>query len=248
MGGDIPLSFKKKKAGGGRVESDPPKKVESFSSFLPLDLCEEDESEGELQKKGVDMKFIVDRARLSAREKNLLKVLEKEYTPCVARDVLLPFVTQTSLVSLRALDWCVTNWSKQHNVVCSSQVPGQLVNIHHAYRGMLAYWKRKLFDPFRRRVRVEVEIEGRKYETTLGQANFALWSYQTGVLAYVMGHINEIEADMNSVSHKHKLERREDAKKGRRRRRKELTHAPRSLCVAYVAPSRVSFEEELVLP
>ena len=107
---------------------------------------------------------------------------------------------QTSVVSLRALDWTATNWSKAHNVMCHSPVPGRMTNVHHSYRTMLHHWKRKLFDPFRRRKRIEVEVNGKVYETTLGQANFALWTYRTGVMAYVRTHTEEIEADMNAVS------------------------------------------------
>lgn len=125
------------------------------------------------------MLFDVDRAALSRRELLLLRRLENEYTPALLRDVLKPLITQTSPVSLRALDWCVTNWAKQHNVVCSGAVPGAITNVHHAYRTTLAFWKRKLFDPFRRRLRVAVRIDGEVHETTLGQANFALWSYTT---------------------------------------------------------------------
>lgn len=191
------------------------------------------------------MKFEVDRTTLSPRESSLLKLLDKQYTDDIGREVLLPLMTQDSPVSLRALDWCVTNWSKQHNVVCSSLTPGQLINIHHSYRNMLYFWKRRLFDPFRRRARIQVVIDDETYETTLGQANFALWTYQTGVLAYVLGHVHEIEQDMNSVSQVQKRERKEAQKRGIRRQRRELTSAPRSLCVAYMAPTRVTFDESV---
>ena len=79
------------------------------------------------------------------------------------------------------------------------------------------------------------------YETTLGQANFALWSYKTGVLSYVLGHIDAIEADMNHVSKKNKRERNDAVRRGVRRKRAELTRAPGAVCVAYNAPSTVHF-------
>ena len=121
-------------------------------------------------------------------------------------------------------------------------MPGQVTNVHHAYRTALTFWTRKLFDPFRRRARIGVRlVDGTVLDTTLGQANFALWSYRTGVLAYVLGHVDAIEADMNAVAQKHKKERREAARKGVRRKRTELTASPRSMCVAYMAPSRVEF-------
>ena len=186
--------------------------------------------------------FVVDRASLSRREVVLLDRLEREYTPTIFRDVLEPLLTRNSPVSLRALDWAVVNWSKQHNVVCSSIHPGQMTNIHYSYRNTLAYWKRKLFDPFRRRARIQVKIGSNVYHTTLGQANFTLWTYQTGVLAYVLTHIDLIEADMNRVSKKHKKERLEAVRRGVRRKRSELTKGHNVTCVAYPAPTRVTFD------
>jgi hypothetical protein len=186
--------------------------------------------------------FVVDHAALNRRELELLRYLEREYTPQIAQDVLKPLLAGDGPVSLRCLDWTVTNWSKKHNIVCSSAVPGQMTNVHHSYRATLNFWKRKLFDPFRRRSRIGVRICDEVYDTTLGQANFLLWSYRSGVLAYVLGHIDAIESDMNAVSQKQKLERREAARCGVRRKRTELTAAPASMCVAYAAPCRVDFE------
>ena len=186
--------------------------------------------------------FVVDgAARLSARERALLRHLEREYTPELVREVLRPLVTQTSPVSLRALDWAVVNWSKQHNVVCSSRVPGEMTNVHHSYRTTLAYWKRKLFDPFRRRARIVVHVDGDAHETTLGQANFALWTYKTGILNYVTTHIDLIDADMNLVSQRQKRMRRDARRAGASKKRTELTQRNPSLCVAYRAPQKVTF-------
>lgn len=179
---------------------------------------------------------------LKARERTLLKHLETIYTDEIARTVLAPMLTQKCNVSLRALDWLVTNYSKKYNVVCSSAVPGQITNIHYAYRTCLSHWKRRLFDPFRRRDRVHVHIDDVEYETTLGQINFLFFCYQTGILAYAIGHIQAIETDMNEASQKHKRERREMVKLGKKRRREELTQAPKSLCVAYRTSSRVVFD------
>ena len=185
--------------------------------------------------------FIADDTRLSAREHALLRRLEREYSPELLRTVLLPFLVQTSPVSLRALDWAVVNWSKKHNVMCSSMQPGEMTNIHHAYRKTLTFWKRKLFDPFRRRMRIRVNIEDVTYHTTLGQANFALWSYRTGVLSYVLGHIDAIEDDMNQVSRRQKRQRNEAARRGTRQKRTELTQCAGTLCFAYASPTVVKF-------
>lgn len=178
---------------------------------------------------------------LTHRERGLLSKLQREYTPDIAASVLRPLLTQESPVSLRVLDWAVVNWSKQHNVVCASLVPGETTTVHYAYRSALGFWKRRLFDPFRRRMRVSVRIGDEVHETTLGQANFVLWAYHTGVLAYVLCHVRDIEADQNRVSQRQKRERRECAKAGRKKRRQELTPSSGTMCVAYRVPAKVRF-------
>lgn len=169
--------------------------------------------------------------------------LQLEYTADIARMVLVPLMTQTGPISLRALDWAVVNWSKQHNIVCATIVPGQMVNIHHSYRSALKYWKRRLFDPFRRRARVTMVLDGTEYETTLGQANFAMWTYKTGVLNYVTTNIDIIESDMNRISQRQKRMRKDAKRDGGVHRRKELTQRQTSLCVAYRAPQCIRFSK-----
>ena len=177
--------------------------------------------------------------RLTRREAFLFSRLQREYTEEMLRCVLLPLVQQTSPVSLRALDWACVNWSKENNVVCASQTPGQWTNVHQSYLAHLAHWRRRLFDPFRRRARLEVIVDGVSYETTLGQANFALWVYQSGVFAWVLGHLDQVETHMNEITRRQKRARRDAMRDGVRRKRVELTSTTTSPCVAYADLERV---------
>jgi hypothetical protein len=111
--------------------------------------------------------------------------------------------------------------------------------MYSAYRTTLQFWKRRLFDPFRRRGRIPVDIAGKTYETTLGQANFALFAYRTGILAYVLTHIDRIEQDMNTVVQAQKRIVQDAKRSGVVRKRKELTSGESGVCVAYTAPRRV---------
>lgn len=179
---------------------------------------------------------------LHGKEVHLLNRLNAKYTPEILRTVLVPLIDQSAPVSLRVLDWTVVNWSKQHNIMCSSATPGEMTNIHHAYHSALAYWKRRLFDPFRRRERIFVTLDEREWETTLGQANFALFIYETGILSYAIGNVTAIEEDMNRVSKRQKMERADAARRGLTRKRTELTRPRNSMCFAYDAPMRVVFD------
>jgi hypothetical protein len=188
--------------------------------------------------------FLVDHGLLTRKEAFLLRRLEAEYTPGVRDSVLLPLVTHASPVSLRLLDWAVVNWSKKNNVLCASSTPARLTNVHDAYKSALSYWKRRLFDPFRRRKRIEVRAgSGEVYETTLGQANFALWTYKTGVLSYVLCHKDAIELDMNTVSRQHKRQKREaEQRTGTKRIRTQITPSGgRIPCLVYKVSCTVVF-------
>lgn len=179
---------------------------------------------------------------LDHRQQALHAYLTRVYTPELARHVLVPLLDQSAPVSLRLLDWAVVNWSKQHNIICSSIHPGQMTNVHAAYQSALAYWKRRLFDPFRRRERISVTVDGETHETTLGQANFAHFIHDTGILAYVIAHAEIIEEDMNRVTRMQRRRKMEARVTGRVSVRKELTKATRSVCVAYHTPTTIVFD------
>lgn len=171
---------------------------------------------------------------LTPQEKNLHAILDREYTDEIATNILEPFLAQTSPVSLRLLDWTCVNWSKSHTVVCTSVTSSKQSEIYSAYRTVLSCWKRRLFDPFKRRNRILVNINGTEYETTLGQAHFTLWAYKTGVLSYALNNISEITKHMNDATRRQRRERKENSA---RARRNELARPSSILCSAYYAPT-----------
>jgi hypothetical protein len=101
-------------------------------------------------------------------------------------------------VSLRTLDWFVTNYAKRHRVVIPHN--DRKVHVYLEYKGCLKAFSKKLFDPFQRRDRLVIQdADGEPLNTTIGQLNFFRWAIETGVLQYTASHIREIEADMTKV-------------------------------------------------
>jgi hypothetical protein len=150
-------------------------------------------------------------------------------------------VTQESTISLRALDWLVTNYSKKNNIVCKTK-NGALFNIYHGYKTALSHFRRRNFDPFRRRQRIILTYNDQEYETTVGQCNFIHWAYQSGVLQYAMDNCLEIERDMNLAALINKTERKNQVEKGIPHRRRELSKAPVTKCSVYKVNSHVVFD------
>lgn len=179
---------------------------------------------------------------LTQRQLSILRRIMPFYTDVIISEVLIPLINQESGISLRALDWLVTNYSKKHNIVCRTK-QGSLFNIYHGYKVALSHFRRRNFDPFRRRNRIVVRIGStRSCESTVGQCNFLHWAYTNGVLSYAIENSKDIENDMNSASAIHKAERRLQKASGVPHKRRELSRAPRSKCSVYQVETNVTFE------
>jgi hypothetical protein len=179
---------------------------------------------------------------LTQRQRSIMERIHEFFTDHIIQDLLVPLIQQTNGISLRALDWLVTNYSKKHNIVCRG-AHLNLFNIYHGYKVALSHFRRRNFDPFRRRNRIRVVIDGADVcETTVGQCNFLYWAYVNGVLDYATQHSKDIETDMNSASAMHKAERRMQKANGVPHRRRELSSAPRSKCSVYQVATTVTFD------
>ena len=217
--------------------------------------------------------FVVDEASLSGKERALLRHLNRSYTPEIAREVLIPLVyAHPNVPSLRTLDWwvrarlryphttfpsrfrsprtpatrTVVNYAKTQTILCrtTGDANAPACSLHDAYRTTLAHWRRRLFDPFRRRDRISVLLDGNTYETTLGQAHFALWAYTFGLISFVRSHLDDIVVDMQRASRRHRNERRQQAllRGDKVVRRRALTEHCRVKNFTYRSPMRMTFD------
>jgi hypothetical protein len=112
---------------------------------------------------------------------------------------VIPYITCQSGVSLRLIDWFVTNYSKKKNTILTRQASNNIVhfNVYLSYRAQLKAYSKQQFDPFRRRDRVMFYYDrNRSVETTVGQLNFFRWTLQNDVLDYIVANSGIIETDM----------------------------------------------------
>ena len=103
-------------------------------------------------------------------------------------------------VSLRVLDWLVTNYAREYNVTLCDETEKSAFNIHHEYKAQLKAYSKRFFDPFCRRTRVQFN----GLETTCGQLNFFRWAMQTGVFEYETHNKDAIEDNMTQASEQRK--------------------------------------------
>lgn len=84
-------------------------------------------------------------------------------------------------ISLRNLEWFVTNYSKNRHV--SYTAPnGKIFTVHVAYKSSLDGYSKKLFDPFCRTERIEFH----GLTTTVAQLNFIRWCITNGIIEYLI--------------------------------------------------------------
>lgn len=131
----------------------------------------------------------------------LLLSLSKFYSSNLDKlEEILPIICKSSKISLRLIDWFVTNYCKKHNIVFvrkTNNNTDEYFNVYSNYRSQLKAFKKIQFDPFRRRERIDFYYATEKYiETTIGQLNFFRWFVDNDLLEYVKEHNDAIEDDM----------------------------------------------------
>jgi hypothetical protein len=116
---------------------------------------------------------------------------------------MLSVINGTTNISLRIMDWFVTNYSKKHYTVYdieySDGTPSKRFKVYVDYKLKLRAYSKKRFDPFCRWERINVPHKnGTTYiQTTLGQLNFFKWAIENQVLRYIHENYSVIESDMN---------------------------------------------------
>lgn len=83
---------------------------------------------------------------ISCTDDVLLKSLISFYKNEKYLNIVIEIVTQKTALSLRLLDWLVTNYSKTENINYVSN--DRLFNIYKSYKCQLKAYSKKHFDPF----------------------------------------------------------------------------------------------------
>ena len=128
-------------------------------------------------------------------------------------------------ISLRIIDWFVTNYSKKYDSMYTryDRNGKQLnpFNVFHSYKSQLKSYSKKFFDPFCRRNRIKYKYNDTDIlSTTIGQLNFFKWAINNGVIDYIKDNYKEIEDDMNESI---RLIRKNTIKTNERKKRQELS-------------------------
>lgn len=140
--------------------------------------------------------------RVQCKQDQVVTWLQDFYTIPGNLEKLLPILQGSSPVSLRLVDYFVTNFAKKMNT--SFMQAGKHFLVYFNYKRELNAYSKRLFDPFCRRERIMFQARGvEAFVTTVGQLNFFRWFIEKGILEYVIENHSVIEKDMNSTLKEH---------------------------------------------
>ena len=113
----------------------------------------------------------------------LLTSIDTFYNIPENRAILLDILNKSGGISLRNLEWFITNYSKKNNLSYKTN-DGKIFSVHCAYKSSLDGYSKKLFDPFCRSSKISYTVPGSSDEihTTVAQLNFIRWCIKNNII------------------------------------------------------------------
>ena len=138
----------------------------------------------------------------STQEDLLLVNLKKFYENKDYLNKMISVINGDSVISLRIVDWFVTNYAKKYFTVYDIiDENGEKIRfkVFNEYKLKLKAYSKRRFDPFCRWDRISFPYGDDKYvETTIGQLNFFKWSIENNIIDYIENNYSVINDDQNS--------------------------------------------------
>lgn len=121
------------------------------------------------------------------RSEVLLQSINTFFADTKNSQALLDVLEKRKGISLRNLEWFITNYSKKTNLSYTS-TNGKNFAVHCAYKSSLDGYSKKLFDPFCRTEKIEFTVPDtdRKINTTVAQLNFIKWCIKNNIIEYLI--------------------------------------------------------------
>ena len=162
---------------------------------------------------------------VNTQNKLLLTKLMEYYNKDNNIEKILPIINGEHSISLRLVDWFITNYSKKY---FTQYLIGEnkRFKVYIDYKLKLKAYSKKRFDPFCRWDRITIPYNDKEsIQTTLGQLNFFKWVLENNIIEYIQKNLDDIERDMNKRSSSSK--NRKNQNNNTRKKRTEL-----SVCAA----------------
>lgn len=146
--------------------------------------------------------------KILSRSDTLLNSL-KDYLIPDKMDRLLPILIGESKISIRVIEWFVTNYCKKNNIAFIRKDKNNkelYFNVYLNYKAQLKSFNKDLFDPFcRGEELINFPIKDNKYiVTNIPQLNFFKWALEFDILDFIENNLDIIYKDMTENNSKAK--------------------------------------------
>jgi hypothetical protein len=142
----------------------------------------------------------------------LMKSLTDFYRNSIYIEQIKSIIDQNSVISLRILDWFITNYSKKHRTIITNNRGA--IDVYQNYKLQLKSFSKKQFDPFCRKNKIIFYYNDDDYiETSCGQLCFFRWCFENEILNHVKSNLSTIEQDMKNSLKSKKSKKSDSAQK-----------------------------------
>jgi hypothetical protein len=143
----------------------------------------------------------------------LMRTLTEFYNKKENIDRMIKIINGESKISLRIVDWFVTNFAKKYYTVYELPIKKdslqmQRFKVYNDYKLKLKAYNKKRFDPFCRWERITIPYDSNFIETTIGQLNFFKWAIENDIIKFIEENYEDIEKDMN---HRNSTSKKKDS-------------------------------------
>jgi len=122
----------------------------------------------------------------------VILALQKFYNSRNDMDKIMPYLLGTAPISLRLIDWFVTNYCRKNFI--SYKLNGQEFLVYVSYKSQLKAYSKQFFDPNCRRERIVFQINGYEpFRTTVGKLNFFRWAFESRILDFITENLAKIQ-------------------------------------------------------
>lgn len=161
--------------------------MESITTLMPLQQAVESTVPDSQTRK----------RKIHCKQELIVMSLQTFYAARKDLPEIMELLQGTSIISLRLIDWFVTNYAKRHNI--GYVMGGQEFMVYMSYKSQLKAYSKKLFDPFCRRERIMFSLPGtEQFVTTVGKLNFFRWAIEKNVIEYLKTNRVTVETEMNA--------------------------------------------------
>ena len=171
-------------------------------------------------------------SKYTTQNELLLKNLLEFYNDNGNIEKILPIINGQSSLSIRIIDWFVTNYAKKNYVIYNVEKNGvySRFKVYIDYKLRLKAYSKRRFDPFCRWDRITIPYKQDSHiQTTIGQLNFFRWILENKILEYIEKNFDEISHDMNKRNSTSKNKKGKKDKSTRKTREELSISATKSI-------------------